>query len=82
MDDSSTVAEITKAVCARIGLQNPEEFSFITEEETAEMTLKRVGERERVRERVASVSCNAFFVGPGARPASERNGQTEETSPH
>lgn len=49
MDDSSTVAEITKAVCARIGLQNPEEFSFITEEETAEMTLKRVRARERER---------------------------------
>ena len=49
MDDSSTVAEITKAVCARIGLQNPEEFSFITEEETAEMTLKRVRARGRER---------------------------------
>ena len=61
MDDSSTVAEITKAVCARIGLQNPEEFSFITEEETAEMTLKRVGEkREWERERGDSVSRLSF----------------------
>ena len=61
MDDSSTVAEITKAVCARIGLQNPEEFSFITEEETAEMTLKRVGETERgAKERLTSALISFF----------------------
>uniref|UniRef100_A0A1X7VGP0 FERM domain-containing protein n=1 Tax=Amphimedon queenslandica TaxID=400682 RepID=A0A1X7VGP0_AMPQE len=41
VDDSATVAEITKTVCDRIGITNPEEFFLCTESETAEMTLRR-----------------------------------------
>jgi talin len=42
VDDSATVADITKTVCDRIGITNPEEFFLCTESETAEMTLRRV----------------------------------------
>ena len=42
VDDSATVGEITKTVCDRIGIINPEEFCLYPEQETAEMTLRRV----------------------------------------
>ena len=46
VDDSATVAEITKTVCDRIGISNPEEFFLCTESETAEVTLRRVSARQ------------------------------------
>ena len=42
VDDSATVAEITKTVCNRIGITNPEEFFLCTESETAQMALRRL----------------------------------------
>ena len=47
VDDSQTVAELTKTVCARIGLSNPEEFSFTSDEETQEQTLRRQAHHAR-----------------------------------
>jgi talin len=40
VDDSQNVSELIKTVCAKIGLSNQEEFSFITEEELNRPTRK------------------------------------------
>lgn len=49
VDDSATVAEITKTVCDRIGIINPEEFCLYPEQETSEMTLRRQQQQAHVR---------------------------------
>ena len=50
VDDSQNVSELIKSVCARIGLSNPEEFSFIAEEELKKPLKKAAGMSQKKME--------------------------------
>ena len=82
MDDSATVGEITKTVCDRIGIINPEEFCLYPEQETAEMTLRRVSEVQLCMYNLLKVSLLILLIATSKYSKSEKNGQDEGEVAH